>query len=61
MSVLYNVEEEKKYVYAKKITCTNCEGQFEDLRILNSKLRRKEPDMIRAGGDGNPRVGTWGG
>lgn len=45
MSVLYNVEEEKKYVYTKKITCTNCEGQFEDLRILNSKLRRKESDM----------------
>ena len=44
MSVLYNVDEEKKYVYVKKITCTNCEGQFEDLRVLNSKLRRKESD-----------------
>lgn len=44
MSVLYDVEEEKKYVYVKKIKCTNCEAQFNDLRILNSKLRRKEPD-----------------
>ena len=29
----------------KKIECTNCGAQFNDLRILNSKLRRKEPDM----------------
>lgn len=45
MSVLYDVEEEKKYTYAKKINCTNCGAQFPDLRLLNSKLRRKEPDM----------------
>lgn len=45
MSVLYDVEEEKKYTYKKKIQCTNCGQQFEDLRIMNSKLRRKEPDM----------------
>ncbi len=45
MSVLYDVEEEKKYIYAKKINCTNCGAQFQDLRLLNSKLRRKEPDM----------------
>ena len=44
MSVLYNEEEEKKYVYKKKIICTNCESEFEDLRVLNSKLRRKESD-----------------
>lgn len=44
MSVLYNVEEEKKYVFKKKITCTNCGGQFDDLRVLNGKLRRKESD-----------------
>lgn len=45
MSVLYDVEEEKKYTYAKKINCTNCGAKFQDLRLLNSKLRRKEPDM----------------
>jgi len=45
MSVLYDVEEEKKYTYAKKINCTNCGAQFQDLRLLNGKLRRKEPDM----------------
>ncbi len=45
MSVLYDVEEEKKYVFTKKIECTNCGAQFNDLRILNSKLRRKEPDL----------------
>lgn len=45
MSVLYDVEEEKKYIYAKKINCTNCGAQFQDLRLLNGKLRRKEPDM----------------
>lgn len=45
MSVLYDVEEEKKYVFTKKIDCTNCGTQFNDLRILNSKLRRKEPDL----------------
>ena len=45
MSVLYDVEEEKKYVFTKKISCTNCGAAFEDLRVLNSKLRRKEPDM----------------
>lgn len=45
MSVLYDVEEEKKYVYTKKIKCTNCGAQINDLRIMNSKLRRKEPDM----------------
>lgn len=44
MSVLYDVEEEKKYIYKKKIDCTNCGAQFEDLRVMNSKLRRKEPD-----------------
>lgn len=44
MSVLYDVEEEKKFTYVKKVKCTNCERQFEDIRILNSKLRRKEPD-----------------
>ena len=45
MSVLYDVEEEKKYTYVKKINCTNCGAQFQDLRLLNGKLRRKEPDM----------------
>ena len=45
MYVLYDVEEEKKYVFTKKIDCTNCGTQFNDLRILNSKLRRKEPDL----------------
>ncbi|KAI4448035.1 hypothetical protein C823_002554 [Eubacterium plexicaudatum ASF492] len=45
MSVLYDVEEEKKYVFTKKISCTNCGANFNDLRIMNSKLRRKEPDM----------------
>ena len=44
MSVLYDKEEEKKYVYIKKINCTNCEKQFNDIRVMNSKLRRKEPD-----------------
>lgn len=44
MSVLYDVEEEKKYLFSKKITCTNCEKQFDDLRVLNGKLRRKESD-----------------
>ncbi len=45
MSVLYDKEEEKKYVYIKKINCTNCEKQFNDIRVMNSKLRRKEPDQ----------------
>lgn len=45
MSVLYDVEEEKKYIFTKKLRCTNCGAQFNDLRILSSKLRRKEPDM----------------
>lgn len=45
MSVLYDKEEEKKYVYVKKINCTNCDKQFNDIRVMNSKLRRKEPDQ----------------
>ena len=45
MSVLYNEEEEKKYVFTKKMKCINCGADFNDLRVLNSKLRRKEPDM----------------
>ncbi len=45
MSVLYDVEEEKKYTFTKKMTCTNCGAQFNDLRILSSKLRRKESDQ----------------
>ena len=45
MSVLYDEEEEKKYTYTKKIKCTNCGTKFDDVRVMNSKLRRKEPDM----------------
>ncbi|MDE6887975.1 MAG: DUF2225 domain-containing protein [Eubacterium sp.] len=45
MSVLYDVEEEKKYTFVKKVTCTNCGAEFEDVRIMGSKLRRKEPDQ----------------
>lgn len=44
MSVLYNEEEEKKLLFTKQIVCTNCEWKFEDIRVLNSKLRRKESD-----------------
>ncbi len=44
MSALYDVNEEKKYVYVKKLDCTNCGRTIEDLRVLNSKLRRMEPD-----------------
>lgn len=44
MSVLYNEEEEKKFLYTKQMTCTNCEWKFDDIRVLNSKLRRKESD-----------------
>ncbi len=44
MSVLYNEEEEKKYLFTKQMVCTNCEWKFEDTRVLNSKLRRKESD-----------------
>lgn len=44
MSVLYDVEAERKFLFTKKVTCTNCEKTFEDIRVLNSKLRRKEPD-----------------
>lgn len=45
MSALYDENEEKKYIFAKKMKCVNCGGAFNDLRVLNSKLRRKEPDM----------------
>lgn len=45
MPALYNEEEEKKYLFVKKITCPNCEWKFEDIRVMNSKLRRKEPDQ----------------
>lgn len=44
MSVLYDPGEEKKYIFTKKMTCTNCGKKFEDLRVLNGKLRRKESD-----------------
>lgn len=44
MSALYDENEEKKYVYVKKLSCPNCERNIEDLRVLNSKLRRMEPD-----------------
>ena len=44
MSALYDEKEEKKYVFVKKLTCTNCGRDIEDLRVLNSKLRRMEPD-----------------
>lgn len=45
MSALYDEEEEKKYLFVKKIACPNCEWKLEDLRVMNSKLRRKEPDQ----------------
>lgn len=45
MSALYDEEEEKKYLFVKKVTCANCEWKFDDLRVMNSKLRRKEPDQ----------------
>lgn len=45
MSVLYDEEEEKKYLFVKKVDCTNCQRQFNDIRVLNSKLRRKESDQ----------------
>jgi len=44
MSALYDENEEKKYVFVKKIPCTNCGKNIEDLRVLTSKLRRMEPD-----------------
>ena len=44
MGSLYNEEEEKKLLFRKKIKCPCCEESFEDLRTLNSKLRRLESD-----------------
>ena len=41
MSVLYDVEEEKKYVFTKKIECTNCGAQFNDLRILKQAAQKR--------------------
>lgn len=44
MSALYDESEEKKFVFVKKLSCPNCGRDIEDLRVLNSKLRRMEPD-----------------
>jgi len=44
MSVLYDEQEERKYLFVKKLQCTNCGNDIQDVRVMNSKLRRKEPD-----------------
>lgn len=44
MSVLYKESEEMKYLFSKQVACTNCDWKFDDTRVLNSKLRRKESD-----------------
>lgn len=44
MAEKYDLEEEKKFLFKKKITCPNCDKPFDDIRVLNSKLRRLESD-----------------
>ncbi len=44
MSALFDEAEERKFLFTKKVVCPNCEWKFNDIRVLNSKLRRKEPD-----------------
>lgn len=45
MPELIDKEEEKKLVFTKVMECANCGKKFKDLRVLNSKLRRKDPDQ----------------